>query len=204
MNTDDPTFDQPPPRLSAILRTVLSPEAKANVTQAYMLARASLPAFPPPADFAQFQGYVAYIYNVIHKTCIAPGSPDMREFEAGSKGFEIIDRAASRRGETVQNWFYYAQRGINGGMLGVSDCIFSEMQLQTERNYERFVKDRLIPPNDHQAKVLFVQHAFEEYGHLFSDSADLSDPKRYAAQYQTIIDVIEKARRDVSKVFRGM
>lgn len=155
------------------------------------------------ADFNGFTEAIADYYAYHSATCISRGG-SLSRAEAAGRAKEILEQEYRRQGGDIVSAFNDAHDGINGGLRHILDLIAEHLKMESVRRYTREVFDRLVAPNDWDAKVDLIRQFIGQCGVYLSTSIRADQPERYAQNYDELIRSYVAALQRTSSIFRRL
>lgn len=152
-------------------------------------------------DEREFEAVIGDFVKYIFRECIAPGA-EMPDFEAVSRGKQMLANAVRRRRQTLMNVLANALDGLNGGMLAVIRDLAEGLKNESIEHYLDDVFDRHVPMGSWEEKVATIKALMDRYEDILPDAIRAQPPERYAANFKEFLRSLWEMMRETGADFR--
>ena len=154
-------------------------------------------------DFDQLAAIIADYYNYHQMTCISRGGR-MSNDDAYIEAKDLLEREQRKRGGDIVTVFNDAHDGTNGGLRVVLDTIADGLKAAAVERYTTAVFDRHVTPNSWSQRVEIIRQFIACCGHMLANAIVISEPERYAREYDELIKSYVEGLRRTSSIFRRL
>jgi len=155
------------------------------------------------SNIDEFTRIIGEYYNYHFGKCVSRGGK-MSRSDAEGRAKEIIEREYRNHRSDFVGAFNDAHDGTNGGLRVVLDVIASHLRSESIERHIRKVLDDEVKPNSWEDKVDIIRQFMSRCGKDVSQSMDVSNPERYAGNFDSLIREYVEALKRTSKSFRRL
>ena len=128
----------------------------------------------------------------------------MPEFEARSRGKQMLEHAGRRRGQTVMNYLAMCLEGVEGGVRGVLDTITEAIKSEVTEHYLDSVIDEHVRMDSDDDRRAITEAILSQYGHMLPHSIRSKPVEHFVAHYKTLLRELASTIRDNARQFRAV
>ena len=153
--------------------------------------------------FDEFTDVIARYYEYHFSSCMAGGAR-LGPGQAASEAKQLLEQQLRRGEGDIVTWFVRARDGLEGGLRVALDAIAEGLKGRAVANYVREAFDRHVTPSSWEDKVEMIRQFLQQAGPSLSSSICMSQPERYAQDYQPLIDAYIQSLRKAAALFRRL
>jgi len=155
------------------------------------------------ADIDEFTRIIGNYYNYHFTKCVSHGGL-LSSTEADGRAKEIVEEEYRRIGSNFVGAFNDAHDGLHGGLRVILDKIADKLKAESVERHIRKVFDDEVKPNSWDDKVDIIRQFISTLGQDLSKHLDVSNPERYATNYNELIRTYVESLKQTSSIFRRL